>query len=257
MIALGCLASWLLGKRRGEPKSGDFSDAVLLSAFSFGILLALMQVFVTNHYSDARSTAQSEAATLVAMYDDTGLFPPKVRDTARHEVVCYMRSVVQQDWKAQERGDPNEAPDTVVRGDLVRSLRSTLPESSPHEQSAYGRVTQEIGDAGVARDRLLYLASPQVPTVLWVLVFVSTSVLMFLIVSEFRSRRKLIRRAVLVAVILLLTFEIGSLVTLDHPFDPVARVQPDAMTRALGLLEAGRQGAADLRNCGPPATFSS
>jgi hypothetical protein len=62
---------------------------------------------------------------------------------------------------------------------------------------------------------------------------------------------------VLVAVLLLLTFEIGSLVTLDHPFDPVARVQPDAMTRALGLLEAGRHGEADLRSCGPPATLSS
>jgi len=257
VIALGCLASWLLGKRRGEPQSGDFSDAVLLSAFSFGILLALMQVFVTNHYSDARSTAQSEATTLVSMFDDMSPFPPLVRDTARHEVVCYMRSVVQQDWKAQERGGTLEAPDTVVRGDRLRGLRDTLPETSPHEQSAYGRVTQEIGDAGTARQRLLYLASPQIPTVLWILVFVSTGVLMFLIVSEFRSRTKLIRRGVLVAVILLLTFEIGSLVTLDHPFDPIARVQPDAMTRALGLLEAGRQGAGDLSGCGPLQTLPS
>jgi hypothetical protein len=62
---------------------------------------------------------------------------------------------------------------------------------------------------------------------------------------------------VLAAVVLLLTFEIGSLVTLGHPFDPVARVQPDAMTGALGLLESGRPGAAELRSCGPPATLSS
>ena len=167
-----------------------------------------------------------------------------------------MRSVVQQDWSAQEGGGSREAPDTVVRGDQLRSLRSTLPLSSPRERSAYGRVTQEIGDAGTARQRLLYLASPQIPTVLWVLVFVSAIALMFLIVSEFRSRRRIIQRTVLVAVILLLTFEIGSMATLDHPFDPVARVQPDAMSRAIALLEAGRQGEADLRACGPPAKLS-
>jgi len=50
------------------------------------------------------------------------------------------------------------------------------------------------------------------------------------------ANEKIIAWTIILTVILLLTFEIGSLVTLDHPFDPIARVQPDAMTRALGLL---------------------
>lgn len=255
VVALGWLGAWLLGKRRGQPQKGDFTDAVMFVGFSFGILLALLQVFATQHYSTARSEAQSEATTLVAMYDDLSLFPPHVRNPAHHELVCYMRSVIDQDWKAQERGGLSEAPDTVVRGDRLRSVRATLPTTTPREQNAYGRVTQEIGDAGTAREQLLYLASPQIPTVLWVLVFVTASALMFLIVSEFQSRRPLIHRAVLAAVALVLTFEIGSMSVLDHPFDPVARIQPSALTRGLALLSAGRQGAAEFSGCGPLATL--
>ncbi len=256
VIALGYLLAWWLGKRRAEPESGELSHALTFVGFSFGLLLALLLVFVTNHYTDARDQADSEATTLVAMFDDLGLFPPHVTTAAQHAVVCYMRSVIEQDWKAQERASTSEAPDTVVRGDRVRSLRTTLPLTSRRQQSAYGRVTQEIGEAGTARQQLLSLASPQIPAVLWAVVFVSTCVLMFLIVSESQSRPIIIQRAVLTAVILLLTFAIGTLATLDHPFNSLARVQPHALTRAVGLLAAGRQGDPEFRACGPPAKLS-
>lgn len=246
----------MLGKWRGEPEDGDFAAAVTVVGVSFGVLLGLLQVFATNHYRDTNSEAVSEATTLVSVFDEMSAFPSQVRTSAQHTLVCYMRSVVQQDWKAQEQGGAHEAPDTVVRGDRLRNLRATLPQTTRSEQSAYARITQGIGTAGTSRERLLYLSSPQIPTVLWVLVYVSTVVLMFLIVSEFRSRRKLIQHSMLAAVILLLTFEIGVLTTLDHPFGPVARVQPDPITRALTLLKAGHP-EADLSSCGPPLTYSS
>jgi Protein of unknown function (DUF4239) len=257
ILALGWLAAWWVGKRRGKPESGDFTDALMFVGFSFGLLLSLLQVFVTNHYTDARTQAETEATTLAAMYDDLGLYPPPVRTAAQHEVVCYMRSVVDRDWKVQERSGAEEEPDTVVRGDRLRRLRATLPLASPRAQSAYGRITQEVGDAGSARQQLLYLARSQIPPVLWALVFVSAGIVMFLIVSEFRARRSVIRHAVLVAVLVLLTFEIGSLATLDHPFGPVARIDPGSLTRALTLLEAGRSGDPALADCGPPLRVPS
>ena len=255
VIALGCLVAWWLGKRRGEATTGEFSDAVLLTAFVFGLLLGLLQVFVTNHYSDARSQAQTEATALTAMYDDLSAFPPQVRTPARLDLVCYMQSVAQQDWTAQERGDAREAADTVVRNDRLRGLRDTLPQDSPATMAAAQRVAMDVGDAGAARQQLLFLAQPQIPTVLWALVFVSAAVLMYLIVSEFKSRRKIIARAVLISVIVLLTVEIGSLVALDHPFSPVARIRPDAITRSITLLETGRH--INLRDCGPPLPLSA
>ena len=257
VIALGWVVAWGLRKWRGDATSGQFTNIVLFVGFIFGFLLTTLQVFATNHYSDARNQAQSEPTTLVAMYDDLGVFPAPASTAARHDLVCYMRSVVERDWKAQEREDTQEAPDTVVRGDRLRSLRNTLPQDSPVEQAAYQRVSQDLADAGTARQKLLFDAQPQVPTVLWVLVFVSAALLFFLLVSDSQSQRKIVRRIVLVAVTLLLTVEVASLAAVDRPFSPIARVEPNAMTDALALLEAGHHGEPVFRDCGPPATINS
>jgi hypothetical protein len=88
-------------------------------------------------------------------------------------------------------------------------------------------------------------------------VFVSAGVLMYLILSEFQTRPRSVRLAVLVPVILLMTAGIASLAALDRPFSPIARVEPAAMTQALTLLEAGRQGEPQFGNCSPPAPLSS
>jgi len=73
-------------------------------------------------------------------------------------------------------------------------------------------------------------------------VFVSGGILIFLQVGDSQSQRKIIRRTVLAAVTVLMTVEVASLVVLDRPFSPIARIQPSAMTDAIALLEAGRAG---------------
>ena len=69
IIALAWLVAWWL-KRRGAAMAGQFTNIVLFVGFLFGFLLTTLQVFATNHYSDARSQAESEPTSLVTMYDD-------------------------------------------------------------------------------------------------------------------------------------------------------------------------------------------
>jgi hypothetical protein len=256
VIALGWLGAWLLKRWRGDVTSGQFTNIVLFVGFIFGFLLTTLQVLGSNHYSDARNQAQFEPTTLVAMFDDLGAFPPDVSATARHDLVCYMRSIEEQDWKAQEERRTQEAPDTVARGDSLRQLRYTLPQDSPAEQVAYQQVSQALADAGTVRQKLLFDAQPQVPAILWVLVFISSIVLFFLLVSDSQGQRPIVRRTVLIAVAVLMTAEVFSLAAIDYPYSPVARVDASAMTEALTLLEAGRQGDPAFQSCGPPATAS-
>ena len=255
-IALAWLVSWWL-KRRGAAMSGQFTNIVLFVGFLFGFLLTTLQVFATNHYSDARSQAQSEPTSLVTMYDDLGVLPPRVRTAGHRVIICYMWSVAEGDWKAQERGEAQESPDTVVWGDRLRSFRNSLPQDSPATQAGSARVSTDLTDADNARQQLLFLAQPQIPTILWVVVFVSGGLLIFLQVSDSQEQRKIIRRTVLTAVTVLMTVEVASLAVLDRPFSPLARIQPSAMTDAIGLLEAGRPGLPTRHDCGLSATTSS
>ena len=58
----------------------------------------------------------------------------------------------------------------------------------------------------------------------------------------------------LTAVIVLMTLEVASLAVLDRPFSPVARIQPTAMTNAIGLIKASRTGQPTPQDCARLAT---
>jgi hypothetical protein len=62
---------------------------------------------------------------------------------------------------------------------------------------------------------------------------------------------------VLAAVTVLMTVEVASLAVLDHPFSPIARIQPSAMTDAIALLEVGRTGQPSAHDYGLSATTNS
>src|ERR1700689_500336 len=119
IIALAWVVAWWL-RRRGPDTSGQFTNTAVFVGFLFGFLLTTLQVFATNHYSDARSQAQSEPTSLVTMYDDLGVFPPRGPPGGHRVIICYRWSVAERDWKAQEREDPQETPDTVAWGDRLR-----------------------------------------------------------------------------------------------------------------------------------------
>jgi hypothetical protein len=141
-----------------------------------------------------------------------------------------------------------------VWGDRLRNFRNTLPQDSPATQAGYSRVSTDLTDSGNSRQQLLFLAQPQIPAILWVVVFVSGGLLIFLQVSDSQSQGKIARRSMLTAVIVLMTLEVASLAVLDRPFSPVARIQPTAMTTAIGLLEAGRTGQPTPQDCARLAT---
>ena len=80
--------------------------------------------------------------------------------------------------------------------------------------------------------------------------FVSGGLLIFLQVGDSQSKGKIARRTMLTAVIVLMSLEVTSLGVLDRPFSPIARIQPTAMTDAIGLLQAGRPGQLTAQDCG-------
>ena len=244
VIALAWLGAWWL-KRRGAAESGQFTNIVVFVGFLFGFLLTTLQVFATNHYADARSQAQAEPTSLVTMYDDLAVFPPHVRGKGERTLICYMWSVAEADWKAQERGDTQESSDALVWGGRLRGFRNRLPQDPPAAQ----RISADVASAGTARQQLLFLARPQIPAILWVVVFVSGGLLIFLQVSD-APQGKIVWRTTLIAVIVVMTLEVTSLAVLDRPFSPIARIKPTAMTDAIGLLTAGRTDLPTMHECG-------
>jgi hypothetical protein len=243
VMAAGLLAGWLHRRARPEPANGEFGASLAFIAASFGLLLGLLVVFATTHYSDARTATQTEATAFVSLFDDLGPLSPAVGEPLQHDVVCYARSIVADDWRQMEVGSDVEAVQTRDAGDRMRLGIGELP-ASPAASAASAKLTE----AGAARQQLLFLARPAIPTLLWVLIYLGAAVLVFLTAADLVARKETVI-AGLACVVLMLTVVVGVLASLDRPFSPLARVEPTALKSALSLVEAGREGAPYLRPC--------
>jgi hypothetical protein len=229
------LAVFVHRRFHGEDDLPDYRVVLGFVGPAYGVLLGLLVVFAVGHYSDAGDRAEDEATSLVALYDEVGVYPRDTRDSARHDLVCYMRSIVDDDWPSMGRGNTTEAPRTLVFGDRARSDMRALPLAGEREGSAYGRSVGLITDASEARQQLLFLTQPQIPIPLWVVIYVGIFVLVFLIALHYIDVPRG-RVTALACVTVLLTVVVSVLGMLDSPFAAPARVQPSEMRQALALV---------------------
>src|SRR5262249_12227447 len=248
VIALAVALSVLAHRRRKSDESHEYQVVLGFVGSAYGLLLGLLVVFAVGHYSDTRREAQKEASSLVALWDTLDVYPPATRHPVQHDLICYMRAIVTDDWPAMERGSRLEDPRTLAFGDRVRAGVRGLPVGDEHQGSAYGRASTFITDAGESRQQLLFFTEPEVPTVLWVLIYVGALLLVFLVGTHYAERPRG-RAVALGSVASLLTVIVVVLSMLDNPFAIGARVHPDSMRDGIDLLSVGRERTGVFRPC--------
>ena len=240
----------LIHRTRKTADGDDPPDYRVVLGFvssAYGLLLGLLVVFAVGHYSDSRNQAEAESTSLVALYDALGVYPPETRQTVRHNIVCYMRSIVSDDWPSMEDGNSTEDPRALAWGDRVRDDVRNLPLDSSRESSAYGRAVGFITDASKSRQQLLFFTEPRIPTALWVVIYVGVFLLVFLIALHYTDDPRG-RVIALMSLTVLLTVVISVLAMLDRPFGVGTLVQPSEMRQAITLLSQGTN-PSTLRPC--------
>jgi hypothetical protein len=237
-----------LHRRRTADDPPEYQSALGFVAASYGLLLGLLVVFAMGHYTDVQNESQREASSLVSLYDTTGVYPPQTRDHVRHDLICYMRSVVTDEWPLMERGSQLEAPQTLRFGDQLRAELRNLPDSNPEQGSAYGRAGSLISDASASRQRLLFFTAPRIPLALWVVIYVGAFVVSLLLAGHYATRPAG-RISALATVALLMTVVVAVLAMLDQPFGVGVRVEPNQMNQAINLALVGEKSPVVLQAC--------
>jgi hypothetical protein len=235
-------------RRRTRDEAPEYQSALTFVGAAYGLLLGLLVAFAVGHYSDVRHESQAEATSLVALYDTVGVYPHETRDPVRHDLICYMRSIVQDEWPSMERGNDTEARRTLRFGDRVRADVRNLPSDNSKQGSASGRAATLIADAGESRQRLLFFTEPEIPPALWVVIYVGAFLVFLLVVAHYATRPAG-RAVALGSVAVLMTVVVGVLGTLDQPFGVGARVHPAQMRQAVDLVLTDEKNPAILRPC--------
>jgi hypothetical protein len=153
------------GDAEAEAGSERLTDTIAFVGGAYGILLGLLLVFAVGHFVDARQVSKDEAATAAALFAAVDPFPVTVRDTLRHDLLCYMSSAATDDWAAMRAGDLTGSENTGAYASRVQKEIAALPQDKDVEASNHYFVTEEILDLAKDRQPRLLHAVPEIPPV--------------------------------------------------------------------------------------------
>jgi hypothetical protein len=241
-VTAPAVAAMLLVRRRA-PEGSYFADGDRASgvfgvlATGFSVLLGFVVFLAFESYDQSRAGAEAEALVLAQQVETAQLLPRPTARALTGEVVCYGRSVVDQEWPRLRAGTQGDQinPWAVA---MFRTLETVDPKT-PSEQAAYSKWLDQTSDREAARIDRIHGAVGVIPSPLWVvLIFISSVVFVYMLFFA-DSAEGVVTQAMLmgsvasvvVTMLLLIRF-------LDSPFhEGVGGVLPVAMERTLQLVD--------------------
>jgi Protein of unknown function (DUF4239) len=252
VVAVDAIAiALMLVVRRRAPDGSFFTDGdrasgvfgVLATGFAIFAGFVIFLAFTT--YDQSRAGAEAEALVVVQQYETAQFLAPATRDRLAGELICYGRYVVDQEWPRMEAGDLGEAlnPWGVA---LFRTIR-TADTSTVPEETAFAKWLDQTSAREEARRDRVHGAAGITPTTIWLVLFLSASIvfafmLFFADPAEMkRSQAMLIGSAATIVTVTLL-----AIYALDNPYRPgLGSIRPVAMERSLVILDEARAALQD------------
>ena len=237
--------------RRRAPEGSFFTDGdrasgvfgVLATGFAIFAGFVLFLSFTT--YDQSRAGAEEEALVVAQQFETAQLLPATTRDRLAGELVCYARSVVEQEWPRMEDGEIGNSlnPWGVRLFETIRDAEAT----TFRQQTAYAKWLDQTSDREAARQDRIHGASGITPLTVWLVLLIS-AVIVFAYMLFFadpaemkRSQGMLVGSATTIVVVTLLV-----IFALDNPYRPgLASIQPTAMERTQEILVAARAAVSD------------
>jgi amino acid transporter len=219
----------MLFVRRRAPDGSYFADGdraagvfgVLATGFS--VLLGFIVFLAFTSYDQSRTGAETEALMVVQQVETAQFFPAETAGELTGELVCYGRSVVNDEWERLRSGTLGDRVNPWGV-ELFRTLR-TIEPATASEQSA--RLDRAHGAVGV------------IPTQLWiVLFFIATVIFGFMLFFADRGEGAVTQAVLMGAVVSVIVTLLLLLYALDNPFgEGVGGLDPVAMERSLRLVD--------------------
>lgn len=159
IVATGIAVTAMLVVRRRAPEGSYFADGDRASGVfgmlstGFALLLGFVVFLAFTRYDEARAGGQTEALTVIELFQSAQLFLEEARGALSGELICYGRSIVGTEWPAMESGVEFTSINPWILS-LFETVRAVEPESNS-EQSAFDEwlgLREALDEA--RRDRL-------------------------------------------------------------------------------------------------------
>jgi hypothetical protein len=250
-VAGVAIAAMLL-VRRGAPDGSYFADGDRASgvfgvlATGFSVLLGFIIFLAFTSYDQSRVGAETEALTVVQQIETAQLFPEATAVELTGEIICYARSVVDDEWDRMRSGTLGDSVNPWGV-EMFRSIQTLEPETAS-EQSAYDKWLEQTSAREQARLDRVHGAVGVIPTPLWVvLFFIAAIIFVYMLFFADSGERALVQALLMGAVVSVIVALLLLLNTLDDPFHGgVGGLDPVAMERSLQIIDEAL-GAVDVQ----------
>jgi hypothetical protein len=198
---------------------------------AFGVVIGMTTFFASQHYADVRQAAQQEATSLGQLVALSEGFPRAGGVAIREQAYCYATDVIDKEWS---NGGAEGSASVLARQRAAYNVLVRLGDREPRP-STWPASIQAALDTGAQRQDRLLESQGQIPSALWVLIYVGSALmLIFSFFFHYPSRWQL--PWMLVAVLILLTAVVGVLAVLDNPTEKPFGLKPTAMETEQALI---------------------
>jgi hypothetical protein len=235
-VAAVAITVMLLVRRRAPEGSwfqdGDRASGVFgVLATGFSVLLGFIVFLAFTSYDQSRAGAETEALMVVQQVESAQLLPASASATLTGQLICYGRSVVEDEWPRMQDGTIGDAinPWGVA---LFETISAVEPRTAS-EQSAFDQWLGQTAERQQARQDRVHGAVGVIPATLWIVLFLIAGVIFLYMLFFADPGEGPVTQAMLmggVASVITLLFLL--LAALDKPFqDGVGGLQPVALAR--------------------------
>ncbi|MDQ2700567.1 MAG: DUF4239 domain-containing protein [Actinomycetota bacterium] len=236
LIGMLITALLILGIGRWVPEGLKGKEEKRGYVFSFcGVLYALVVGFVLafalEGYQASETEAGAEADSVTALSRAATLFDAENRDRIGHELICYSRAVIYDEWpKMQDRSGSSELA-TAATDRLFQSFGG-LGRSNP-DDPALDTSLDRVRELGEARASRLLKSDQSLPSMFWVFMIAGGLILTAYATVLTGRERRLGQVIFILPVTLLLLCSVYLVAVFEQPFRGPNALKPQAMEVAL------------------------
>lgn len=250
VVGVGVVLAWLVLHYTSLEPPFDFGAVDALVGIVYGILLAILVLFASTHYTAAINDSNREATSLNDMYKAAGPLKEPLRTTLRHEIVCYARETIKYEWPVLRKSNGEGSEVVFARTRQLSALIEGVTASHPTNLTVATLFDSNLA-RGESRQLMLEDSRPQIPAPLWIVVLIGMGVVVFLLSIRYWENKAHLVVGLITSLALLVAM-VGAIAELDRPFAPTIGLKPSAMESVLtSVVQSSTQSAAALAPCKP------
>jgi hypothetical protein len=240
----GAVTAILLVRRRAPDGSyfndGDRAAGVFgVIATGFSVLLGFVVFLSFTSYDNSRVGAEHEALIVRQQFETAQYMQPEVAKRLGGELVCYARSVVNQEWPQLRSGDEGDEIN-IWGAAFFKTLRTVAPDSST-EETVFDRLLEQTSDREEARNTRIHGAEGIIPGPLWVILFaIGGLIVIFMLFFADSGEPAVVQGMLMGAVVAGMVVMFFVIAFLDDPLGKgYGSLEPTAMERTQQTLNEG------------------